>query len=306
MARLITAQPKFKLLVANIENAGDPSRGYNPVKVRTGFEKQLLPEVPRVGARTRSPDHSTPGVHTYQGLLDYTVPLTPVTCTGTVEVVDNDFSAAATLYLGPYILVSNEDFTPASGAIQATGTLTVNVTPSTSTITIGGQALTPAAGARTPGANDYDATLGTAALIATEIAAAINDALNGFVAIVTATNLVPGQVELTAVPVGALGNAVTLTSSTGDVTVSGATLTGGVDADAGTATALAAVIDALPEFTASAVGAVITITGPFGPNGNELLFEAIYAGVVANYTLTPTEGFLTAGEPFIGPPTILP
>lgn len=191
MGRLITAPPKFKILVANIENAGDPSRGINPVKVRTGFEKQLLPEVPRPGAPSWSPDYSTPGVHTYQGLLDYTTPLTPVAATGTVEVVDNDFTASATLYLGPYVITSNVDYTPG------------------------------------------------------------------------------GTTDLTA-------------------------------------TALAAAIDALPEFAAVAVGSLVTITGPFGPTGNDLRFEDIYAGVVANFTLAPTDGSLTSGEPFIGPPNILP
>ena len=189
MARLITAQPKFKILVANIEGAGDPSRGPsgNPVKVRTGFEKQLLPEVGRVGAVTRSPDYSTPGIHTYQGLLTYTTPLTPVGASGTVEVISNVFTADATLYLGEFTITSNDDYTPG----------------------------------------------GTTAL---------------------------------------------------------------------TATALGAAIDALPGFSASVLLSTITITGPFGPNGNDVLFEAIYTGSVQNFTLTPAEGFLASGEPVIGPP----
>jgi len=190
MARLITAPPKFKILVANIENAGDPSRGNNPVKVRTGFQKQLLPEVPRTGAPSWSPDDSTPGVHTYQGLLKSTTPKVPVASTGTVTVGNNTFTAQATLYLGPYTITSNVDFTPG----------------------------------------------GTTAL---------------------------------------------------------------------TATALAAAISALPEFSASAALSVVTITGPFGPMGNELRFEDIYAGSIANYTLSPTDGSLSSGEPFIGPPEIL-
>lgn len=191
MGRLITAPPKFKILVANIENAGDPSRGINPVKVRTGFEKQLLPEVPRPGAPSWSPDFTTPGTHTFQGLLGYTTPLTPVPSTGTVEVMDNTFTSNATLYLGPYTITANVDYTPG------------------------------------------------------------------------------GTTDLTAA-------------------------------------ALAAAIDALPDFTASALASVVTISGPFGPTGNELRFEAVYAGSVANFALTPTDVSLTDGEPFIGPPNILP
>jgi len=193
MARLITAQPKFKLLVANIEGASDPSRGPsgNPVKVRTGFEKQLLPEVARGGTPSRSPDYSTPGVTTYQGLLDYTTPQTPVASTGTILVTSNVFTADATLYLGEFTITSNDDYTPG----------------------------------------------GTTAL---------------------------------------------------------------------TAAALQAAIDALPGFSATVLLSTVTVSGPFGPNGNDVRFEAIYAGSVQNFTLSPTEGFLASGEPVIGPPTILP
>lgn len=49
------------------------------------------------------------------------------------------------------------------------------------------QALTPAGGARTPGLNDYDNTLGAPNLIAADIAAAINDPANAFVTYVYAT-----------------------------------------------------------------------------------------------------------------------
>ena len=61
------------------------------------------------------------------------------------------------------------------------GTVTVVATGAVgATITINGLALTPAGGARTPGANDYDDTLPTTATIAENIWLAINDPLNGF------------------------------------------------------------------------------------------------------------------------------
>lgn len=190
MARLITAQPKFKILVANIDGAGDPSRGRNPVKIRTGFERQNLPEVARGENPSRVLDPSTPGLGTRQGLLDHTTPPVPVGAAGTVTVGDNNFTRKARLYLGEFVLVSNEDYTPG----------------------------------------------GSTAL---------------------------------------------------------------------TATALAAAIDALPGFAAAAVGSDVNITGPFGPNGNEVVLQAVYDGTVQNFTLSPSDGFLAGGEPTIGPPTIL-
>lgn len=108
-------------------------------------------------------------------------------------------------------------------ALQATATATVTAFPSTATLTIGGQTLTPAGGARTPGANNYDNTLGTVALIRADIVAAINDPANDFTAIATASSGAGGLLNLTAVPSGPLGLAVTLVSSTGTITVSGAT-----------------------------------------------------------------------------------
>lgn len=190
MARLISAQPKFKILVANIDGAGDPSRGLNPTKVRTGFQQQTFTEVGRGGTPSRVQDPRSPGLHTHQGLLTYTTPPVPGGSTGTVTVADNNFSDPAALYLGPYVLTSNEDYTPGGST-------------------------------------------------------------------------------------------------------------------AATATALAAAIDALPDFAATAVGNDVNITGPFGPNGNDFRFEAIYRGSVQNFTLSPADGFLADGEPTIGPPEIL-
>lgn len=307
MPKLGSAQAKYKILVANLRSGGDPSRGPvgNPVKLRTGFEQQMLPEIARTGVESPASTARTPGITTLQGLLDWTVATTPVGATATILVASNNFAAPATLRLGPNTLTSGIDFSVGS-VVQATGSATVVATPSTATLTIGGVPLTASAGARTPGANDYDGTLGTPALIAADIVAAINDVANGFTAIVTAVDGGAGLVSLTAVPVGAAGNAVTLaTTDVLDITVSGVALANGVNAASNTATALAAAIDALPGFSAVAVGATITVTGPFGLDGDKQEFTASYRGAIQNYTLTPTTGFMTGAEPFIGPPVLL-
>ena len=59
---------------------------------------------------------------------------------------------------------------------------------------------------------------------------AINDAANGFSTTVTAA-AVASVVTLTAATAGADGNDITLSSTSTDVTLSGATLSGGLDAD---------------------------------------------------------------------------
>lgn len=306
MPRLITAQHTPSITVANIDGAGDPSLGLNPVKVRLGFARQNCPEVSRIGGvytRTfeygRTFDRRSPGTHTLLGKLTGSY----VRASVDVTVVDNDFSAYATLFIGDYAFTSGVDFAVAS-ATQATGSLVVTGTPSTATVTIGGVNLTPAGGARTPGANDYNNTLGTVNAIAAEIAAAINDPANGFAAIATA--LAAGAfVNLTAAPTGAAGNAVTLASSNGTVTVSGATLAGGIDAVDNTATAIAAAVDGVGGYGATAVGPVVTVTAPPGPNGNNTFADAEYTGTVQNFTLSPSTWYMSGGQPYVGPPDIL-
>lgn len=73
---------------------------------------------------------------------------------------------------------------------------------------------------------------------------------------------------------------------------------------AGTATALAAAIDGLPGFTAAAVVATVTITGPTGPGGNFVVCTARYGGEIKNYTLNPTSGMMSSGQPVFGPPVL--
>lgn len=143
----------------------------------------------------------------------------------------------ATLNTGPVftttqatatLLVSG---TPAVAA-TATGTITVTGAPITAgdELEIAGVTLSAYPGARTPGAHNFNSTLVTTDLIAQEIVDAINDLNNDYRDYVTAS--VAGSViTLTAVATGTAGNAVTLTTTSGDLTLSGATLSGGVDAD---------------------------------------------------------------------------
>lgn len=117
------------------------------------------------------------------------------------------------------------------GNTYATGTFTVVTAPLAAgdVVTVAGVNLTAVAGGRTSGANNFNCTLGTTSAIAAEIVSALNDPANSFAATVTAVLNGP-DVELTAVAPGAIGNTITLASTTvppGGVTVSGATMAGG-------------------------------------------------------------------------------
>jgi hypothetical protein len=82
---------------------------------------------------------------------------------------------------------------------------------------------------------------------ATSLVAAIADGPNGLGAIATSDNTGGSSavVDLTAVPIGVLGNTITLASSGATLAVSGATLTGGDNADAFTPAAADALADAV-------------------------------------------------------------
>lgn len=189
--------------------------------------------------------------------------------------------------------------------VQATGTITVNSVPVTGTITIGGVVLTAAAGPRTPGNNDFDGTLGTTALVAAEIADAINDVANGFDTIVTA-NDVGSTVTITAVAIGALGNAVTLADTSVQIVISGAVLTGGISTGTGAvaaaeansiSTAILAIADAGTALTLATVNTAIdgVVTGTTlstnGSTGSLLSLLQIIGGRIYNL---PAESIIQA------------
>ena len=112
--------------------------------------------------------------------------------------------------------------------VFASGTVTVNTAPLTAgdTLTIGVNTLTGVAGSRASGSDNFSVDGVTAAAIAAELVAAINDAANSFITDVTSEALA-GVVTITAQSPGVAGNSIALASSTVDMTASGATLTGG-------------------------------------------------------------------------------
>lgn len=147
---------------------------------------------------------------------------------------------------------------------KSTGSYTVTTFPTTATLTINGVPLAPAGGPRTPGADDYDNTLGSAIAIAADIVAAINDPLNSFSGVVTAS-AVGATVNLEAVVPGAVGDLIGTVSSDGTITAAAATLLGGVGDDNTVAASIAAAInDGLNGLTTTATASValnvVTVT----------------------------------------------
>lgn len=217
------------------------------------------------------------------------------------------------------ITISDANF---ATSIQAEGTITPGAPIALDTVVIGGVTLVGVAAVRTSGLNDFNVG---AVNVADEIAAAINDVGNDFVADVVAATSDGAIVTVTAVPVGELGNLITMVSSTVELVISGAALTGGITAGESTlylgeyeittnldwvpvegnanasATALAAAIDLLPDFTASALAADVTVEGPTG--ASEIPIWVVYEGTGGNYTLTPNTDTISGG-PTVGPPVI--
>ena len=93
-----------------------------------------------------------------------------------------------------------------------TVTVIASPIPAGETLIINGVTLTAVAGARTSGANDFDGSLGTPALIAAEIVAALNDPANSFSTFLAPTVAV-GSAELNLCPVVS-GASITAVSST--------------------------------------------------------------------------------------------
>lgn len=164
--------------------------------------------------------------------LDGTVTVTAVTpgSAGNATTLATTLGTPTDITLSGPTLLGGAD----AGAVAATGSVTVNVAALTvgDIITIGGNPLVGVGGARTPGSDDFDVTLGSAILTAGELTAAINDFSNSFATSVVATDNLDGSFTLTAINPGSAGNlitlATTLTTST-DVTLSGSSLSGGSD-----------------------------------------------------------------------------
>jgi len=298
MARKITtAQHGYQLLVANFSGGGDPSHGRNPVKIRQEFVYQHFPEIP--GDSDSGPGteaEKTPGIRTLMGTLDYTTPPMPLPSAGTVTVVSGDFTDPATLFLSEFGLTSGQDVDVTTGTTYPTEDIT-NTAPN------GVLTLFDTAG---PNLINVPANLPieTGSVTIAWISGAApysqtDDGVGGFVGdgnpAGSAIDYVTGAITLDTgggVPLPPDGATTILITYTAVITV------GEI------ATNIAAAISALPGFAATALAAVITIVGPPGIDGNDLRFEALYGGVIANFTLNPLDGSLASAEPFIGPPDI--
>ena len=301
MAKQISAQPEFNILVANLEGGGDPSQGTtgNPVKIRTGFTRQLFPERGAGSQEPRALSPKTPGLGTKQGLVEYTTAGIPVPCSATVTVSSSVFTDPAILYVGDYTVTSGEDFAVAGTAYvgeDITNTVPDGIIVIWRTAGAGaGEGIINVPGnlPLTPGSVTIHWLTGAAGMSQTD------DGVGGFLVGGDGT---PGNSTINYVT-----GAIAL-DTTGDIPDAFSAITTDYTAlTAGdTATLLAAAITALPSFTATALAAVVTVVGPAGPSGNNLLLEGYYTGVVTNYTFNPTNGFFGSAEPTIGPPTILP
>lgn len=74
---------------------------------------------------------------------------------------------------------------------------------------------------------------------------------------------------------------------------------------AASAANLASYINSLAEYSATDDGVdTVTITGPYGPDGNYIGFKAVFGGTVSNYSLSPSTGTLDSAGPTFGPPTL--
>jgi hypothetical protein len=125
-----------------------------------------------------------------------------------------------------------------AGAGNAAGTFTINTAPLAAgdSIQIGllrdNNILTGVAGARTPGSDDFDASLGSVAALQAEIVAALNDPLNSFSGL-TASPSGGADVVVTVDAAGKWGNAQNLiltTAPPGGMTTATPNFVGGTSA----------------------------------------------------------------------------
>lgn len=290
-----TAQPTYQLLVANLRGSSDPAKGINPTKVRSEFVYQHFPEVPAQTADT-GPDtqyEKTPGLRTRVGLLDWTTPGVPVTAGGLLTIANTDFSAQATLYLGGFTLVSGEAYNVTAGTTYTNEDITNTAPDNIKTLfdTAGPNFINvPANLPIAPGTVTISWTSGGNPYSQTD------DGAGGFTGDGTpagsAINYTTGAITLDTAALPPDAATSILITYTAVITA------------AEIATNLANAISVLPGYTAIPGGAAVNIQGPAGPDGNDLRFEAVYEGAVANFTLVPADGSLTGGEPTIGPPDI--
>lgn len=116
-----TASGPYKVLVANMAGPSNPGLGIRPNRIRSVFEMQQARMTQ--GGRFAS-DKANPGTSTVNTL---SAPTTIARSTCTVTVVDNTFTSRATLRVGPYVVVSGEDYTPGGGVNPTATALTAAI-----------------------------------------------------------------------------------------------------------------------------------------------------------------------------------
>jgi len=124
MGRGIAGQKPFKMLVANLRQGSDPSKGEsgNPQIVRKTYTTQNFIEVAGKGIPKEGKSGKTPGTgvrmgHIVQGNVAPTFTIS----------VDNAVSALSTmepteLVMGDYVIVSHVDFVVVNGDVNTTAT----------------------------------------------------------------------------------------------------------------------------------------------------------------------------------------
>jgi len=271
--------PPFRILVGGLTQGSDPSRGTagNPVRSRVAFDQQIF---------------STNEGLNYLGHSEGDI----LAATSDLTVADDDFTTGLTvLHLGEYELLSGVDFGSGSGPPVAgeditntapNGILTLFDTAGPNVINV------PATLPIVPGTVTIHWISGAALYSQTD------DGLGGFTGDGTpgasAIDYNTGAITLDTAALPPDG-ATTITIDYTPVAVPG-----------NVATEVAAAISNLKGFTALAVGPVVTVTGPTGPDGGTVPFYAVYGGSVTNFTFVPADGYLTVGAPVIGPIDQLP
>lgn len=217
----------------------------------------------------------------------------PVAATGSytlaVPIAGNTVTIGGKVFTGVAALrtsgSSDFDIRPLT---QATATITVTAPIlAGEIISINGIDLTAVSGPA--GVDEFDISSGVSNTIAGNINTAINAGGNSFTGTAT-SSVLTNVVTLTAVPVGELGNAVTLTTTDAvGLAISGPLFTGGIDATNDAESLTAAINDVAnwspgsPTVTALQAGAVVNLTAVVpGITGNAITIVSNSGNIVAS------------------------
>lgn len=165
-----------------------------------------------------------------------------------------EIAASQDLKRGSLVNVDGEQIAATTDGVKASGTITFAANPTADdTITVGTTTLTFKSA--DPGENEV--------LIGTDVAATIDNVIAALPDSVTGSKS-SGVLTITAVAAGTAGNSIALAKSGSDITVSGATLTGGVDEVVDTN--VYAVLAEDCDTTEGAKEAAVYLTGEFNIN----------------------------------------